>query len=77
MDKYYELNSFELAEYVGNCWGGNSDEFIKCFSENALIDHPFFSEPVSPKIAMEVIVNVLNVVVQKEMKGVESSKLMI
>lgn len=55
MDKYYELNSFELAEYVGNCWGGNSDEFIKCFSENALIDHPFFSEPVSPKIAMEVM----------------------
>lgn len=55
MNKFYKLNSFQLAEYVGKSWGSNSDEFIECFSENALIEHPFFSEPVSPKIAMEVM----------------------
>lgn len=49
------MNATQLAEYVGKCWGSNDEEFNLCFDEDAIIEHPFFSEPVSPQIAMEVM----------------------
>ena len=49
------MNARQLAEYVGACWGENSEKFESCFAEDAIIEHPFFSEPVSPKTAMEIM----------------------
>lgn len=50
-----KLKSVELAEYVGECWGKNCNDFISCFTEDGVIDHPFFSEVVSPTVALEVL----------------------
>lgn len=48
MDKL--MNAEQLAKYVGECWGGNSEKFIECFSEDGVIEHPFFQNQYLQKL---------------------------
>lgn len=51
-----ELSAMQLAQTIGNCWGKNDMAgFVSLFAPNALIVHPFFKEPISPKIAADVM----------------------
>ena len=50
------LSAIEMAEIVGEYWGKNDGEcFADLFSDDAIIDHPFFSKEVSPQTVVEIL----------------------
>lgn len=50
------LSAMEMAEIVGEYWGKNDGEcFADLFSDDAIIDHPFFSKEVSPQTVVEIL----------------------
>ncbi|WDV46532.1 hypothetical protein PV797_02270 [Clostridiaceae bacterium M8S5] len=49
-------SAYEMVKIVGEYWGKNDGkEFEDLFSEDAIIDHPFFSKEVSPQTVVEVL----------------------
>ena len=50
------LDGRALAEAVGSSWGKNDlAAFVALFRPDGDIIHPYFKEPISPRIAMEVM----------------------
>ena len=51
-----KLTVDELAKKLGEAWGTNQGEgFIDLFSEDAVINHPFFVEDENPRTIVEVL----------------------
>lgn len=49
-------SALELAAIIGKDWGNNTmDAFVSLFSSDAEIIHPFFKDPIPPKIAADVL----------------------
>lgn len=51
-----KLPARELINILGEMWGANNyDGYVSLFTEDALVTHPYFSQPVKVSVAMEVI----------------------
>ncbi|MDR2888315.1 MAG: hypothetical protein LBV33_00545 [Lachnospiraceae bacterium] len=51
-----ELTVKEMAQMLGDTWGTNKgDEFIRLFSKEAVINHPFFVDDEKPQTIVEVL----------------------
>lgn len=49
-------SAMKLAEMIGRDWGNNTmDGFVSVFSPEAEIVHPFFRDPIPPRIAADVL----------------------
>lgn len=51
-----KLSAREIIDILGEMWGSNNyDGYVSLFTGDALVTHPYFTQPVKVSVAMEVI----------------------